>query len=152
MVEQEYPLPDMPNEAECQYLLQHPKLLLNRYRDCVGLLQFLLSQNNCLQTNFDAHQTIALLSDMELAELKKRISELEDDNLRLRQQLNEAPSVGRPPKYDAETRQLVIDFYNESYAHTYIITAAYFNMSTSTLREILKDARDNGIAIRPRRR
>lgn len=152
MDEQKFLLMDIPNEAEFEYLLQHPKLLLNRYRDCVGLLNFLLSRNNCLQTNFVAHQTIAQLSEIELAEMKKRISELEDENLRLRQQLNEAPSVGRPPKYDAQTRQLVVDFYNESPDHTYIVTADYFNMSTSTLREILKDAKNNGIAIRPRRR
>ena len=75
-----------------------------------------------------------------------------DGNCVRMQLLNESPSVGRPPKYDAQTRRLVVDFYNESPAHTYIVTANHFNMSTSTLREILKDARDNGIAIRPRKR
>ena len=152
MVEQEFPLMDIPNEAECDSLLLQPQLLLVRYLNCIGLLNLLLSRNNCLQTNFDAHQTIAQLSDLELAALKQRNAELEEENQRLRQQLNEAPSVGRPPKYDAQTRQLVIEFYNESHDHTYIVTAAHFNMSTSTLREILKDARDNGITIRPRRR
>ena len=152
MDEQEFLLMDIPNEAECDSLLLQPQLLLGRYLDCIGLLNLLLSRNNCLQTNFDAHQTIAQLSDLELAALKQRNSELEEENQRLRQQLNEAPSVGRPPKYDAQTRQLVVDFYNESPDHTYIVTADYFNMSTSTLREILKDARDNGITIRPRRR
>ena len=138
MVEQEFPLMDIPNEAECDSLLLQPQLLLVRYLNCIGLLNLLLSRNNCLQTNFVAHQTIAQLSDMELAALKQRNSELEEENQRLRQQLNEAPSVGRPLKYDAQTKRLVIDFYNESRDHTYIVTAAHFNMSTSTLREILK--------------
>lgn len=139
---------DIPNDEECNYLLRHPQSLLGRYLDCIDCLNQSLRD---FQANRDAYQAIAQISEMELADMKKRISELEDENLRLRQLLNEAPSVGRPPKYDAQTRQLVVDFYNESYAHTYIVTADYFNMSTSTLREILKDARDNGISVRSRR-
>lgn len=139
---------ESPNDEERNYLLLHPQSLFRMYLKCLDWLNQSLRE---FQANCDAYQAIAKISKMELTDLKKRISELEVENLRLRQQLNEAPSVGRPPKYDAQTRKLVIDFYNESIKHTYIVTAAHFNMSTSTLREILKDARDNDIPVRSRR-
>ena len=75
---------DIPNEAECDSLLLQPQLLLVRYLNCIGLLNLLLSRNNCLQTNFVAHQAIAQISEMELADMKNRISDLEAENLRLR--------------------------------------------------------------------
>lgn len=148
MDEQQYLFLDSPEDEDRNFLLRHPQALLRMYLDCRDFINQSLRD---FQANRDAYQAIAQISEMELADMKKRISELEAENLRLRQFLNESPSVGRPPKYDAQTRRLVVDFYNESTAHTYIVTAKHFNMSTSTLRAILKDARDNDIPVRSRR-
>lgn len=148
MDEQEFQLPDTPDDKTCEYLLRQPKLLLMRYLDCHSTLSKCLSVQHHLQMNLEAWKNLLEISEMETSKLNNRIAALENENRQLRLQLNDMPAIGRPPKYDTETRQLVIDFYNESSKHTYKVTADHFDMSTSTLCKILNDARENGIHVR----
>ncbi len=79
----------------------------------------------------------------ENSQLGQELACLKLENTRLQAQL--APLSQRPgragrPRYDSDFRQRVIDFYNESPAHTYQITANEFGISTNTVGRILKES------------
>lgn len=142
---------DLPDKETTAQLLKDPSLLLSRYLDAVLLHNSLADRFGSLKDTLKAYDDIFKLEEKEKNSLQKKIQELEEENESLRQQFLTLPKTGRPQKYDADTRRQIVAFYNESPTHTYKVTSEKFGISTSTLKEILNEARAKGLSIRSRK-
>lgn len=145
---------NVPNEEEQKELFEKikllPELFLDRYLTNINICNRCISTINMLQEKLEDYVLMNKLSEIEIDSLKKQNQELMADINSLQLQLQNIPQVGRPKKYDANNRKLIVDFYNESKEHTYIVTSTHFKISTSTLKDILNEARTNGIFVRAR--
>lgn len=144
----------VPSEEEQKELMEKikssPELLLDRYLTNINICNRCIDTINRLEEKLEDYVLINKLSEEEIGSLKKQNQELMSEINSLQQQLQNIPQVGRPKKYDAEKRKTIVDFYNDSKEHTYTVTATHFKISTSTLKDILNEARANGIFVRAR--
>lgn len=142
---------EVPSKEQQKQLRLFPKLLLSNYLNTINICNFFIETNCILQKQLESYAFTNECSEDEIQSLTKQIQELKSENEALRQKLINTPQIGRPQKYDAKARKNIVDFYNESNEHTYKVTADYFKISTSTLKEILNEARAKGITVRSRK-
>ena len=121
---------DLPDKETTAQLLQNPALLLSRYIDAIILHNSLADSLTYSRDTIKAYDGIFELEEMENKKLQKKLQELEAENESLRQQILNMPKTGRPQKYDTDTRQQIVAFYNENPTHTYKVTSEKFGIST----------------------
>lgn len=117
--------------------------LLSKCNNYIYENQALKQRINELLQSSAVSATVTLQIENENSRLEQEVARLNLENTRLQAQIAHLSQIkgrtGRPSVYDSEFRQRVIDFYNESSAHTYQVTAHQFNISTNTVSRILKE-------------
>lgn len=130
------------------------KLLIEKHNDLIKMFNMLLPKLNLLtnelQKSRELFNTLYEFSELEASSLQKKIHELETENATLKQQLDNLPQIGRPQKYNDDIKKTIVDFYNSNPNNTYKTTASAFGISTSTLKDILNEARKKGVSVRSR--
>lgn len=157
-----YPIIDLPyfeefpliTEDNLRHLPQYQELLIDEYNKLANTFNMLLTKINLLtkelQKSREIFNALYESTQLEAYTLQKQIHKLKTENSTLKQQLDNLPNIGRPQKYNDEIKKTIVDFYNSSPNNTYKTTASAFGISTSTLKDILNDARKKGISVRSR--
>lgn len=135
-------LQDLMNSDPNSFIENHIKLL-RKCNDYIYENQVLKQRINELLQSSRVSANVTLQIENENSRLEQEIARLNLENSRLQAQVEHLNQrtvrAGRPSVYDSEFRQRVINFYNESDAHTYKITADEFCISTNTVGRILKE-------------
>ena len=141
----------IPTAEDLQNLINNdPDTFIDKFIKLIKKCNFYIEENEMrkqhmvkLLKSSKVSANITLKIEKENFRLKQELAQLKLDNSRLQTQVahlsQRTGRAGRPPVYDFEFRQHVIDFYNESDAHTYQATAQEFNISTNTVGRILKE-------------
>lgn len=126
-----------------------PNTLIENHIKLLRQCDYYIDENQALKQRItellqssEVSATVTLQIENENSRLEQDIARLNLENTSLKAQVahlsQRTGRAGRPSVYDSAFRQRVIDFYNESSAHTYQITAQQFNISTNTVGRILK--------------
>ena len=137
-------------EEELENLIKHDHLLLflhyssltDKCNYFLNSAKHLKAHVNDLLNKLKSKICIIDLLENENSQLKQELELIKSENSRLQAQLahlSQRNSRAGRPRYNSDFRQRVIDFYNESDAHTYQATAQEFNISTNTVGRILKE-------------
>ena len=140
----------IPTAEDLQNLINNdPATFIDNYIKLIKKCNFYIDENQMrkqhmakLLQSSKITANITLKIENENSQLKQELELLKSENSRLQAQLahlSQRNSRAGRPRYNSDFRQRVIDFYNESDAHTYQATAQEFNISTNTVGRILKE-------------
>ncbi len=110
------------------------------------IIKAVKAQDMAVLTSMSKEESLALIRFM-----WNGLKKLHEANQKLEAELAQKHAGGRKAQYTQTERAKVVAFYNQE-GETYKSTSARFDMSTDTVKRILKEARAAGVEVKIGRR